>query len=86
MAFLAAVKRPAELTSEAREVLGVPDTRSGRSSLIRAARSLEARGLIRITSVPSPNGGRAKLAIEIVDGAERELTAAELNQARGDYG
>lgn len=86
LAIITVAKRPVELTSEVREWMGEPNTKSQKSSLIRAARSLEQRGLIRIYAIPHGGGGRARLIAMANEGAAGECTAAELQRARDLYG
>jgi hypothetical protein len=54
-------------------------------SLIRAARSLERRGLVKVERTPEPRGGWGKILVSALDGAECELTGADLQRARGAY-
>jgi hypothetical protein len=83
LALLVVAKRPLDLVSEATEILGEEDSRSARVSLIRAARSLERRGLVMIERTSDPRGGWGKIIVSAREGAEGELTAPELQRARG---
>jgi hypothetical protein len=82
LALLVVAKRPLDLMGEATEILGEPDSRSARVSLIRAARSLERRGLVKVERDPVRRGGWGRILVSAVDGAEGELTGADLQRAR----
>jgi hypothetical protein len=85
LSLLVVAKRPLDLIGEATEILGETDTRSARVSLIRAARSLERRGLVKVERIPDPRGGWGKILVSALGGAEGELTGADLQRARGAY-
>ena len=83
LALLVVAKHPVDLMGEATEILGEPDTRSARVSLRRAARSLERRGLVKVERTPDAKGGWGKMLVSALNGAEGELTGADLQRARG---
>jgi hypothetical protein len=85
LALLVLAKRPLDLMDEATEILDEANTRSAKVSLIRAARSLERRGLVKVERTPEPRGGWGKILVSALDGAECELTGADLQRARGAY-
>lgn len=82
LALLVVAKRPVDLTGEAAVILGEQGTRSGRVSLLSAARSLERRGLVTVEREPVPRGGWGKVLVSARDGAAGELTGGDLQRAR----
>lgn len=82
LALLVVSKRPIDITSEASVILGAPDTRSARVSLLQAVRSLERRGLVTIDTEPDPRGGWGRILATARPGAEGELTGTDLQRAR----
>ena len=81
LALLVVSKRPLDVTGEASVILGEPDTRSARVSLLQAVRSLERRGLVTIETEPNPHGGWGRILATARAGAEGELTGADLHRA-----
>jgi hypothetical protein len=83
LALLVVSKRPLDVTGEASVILGGPDTRSARVSLLDAVRSLERRGLVEVERAPDPRGGWGKVVVAARPGAAGELTGANVQRARG---
>ena len=81
LALLVVSKKPLEV-GEAAVILGEPDTRSARVTMFQSVRSLERRGLVTIDKVPEPRGGWPRMLLSARPGAEGELTAPDLWQAR----
>lgn len=81
LALLVVSKKPLDV-NEARIILGESDTRSARVSMLQSVRSLERRGLITITKIPEHRGGWPKMILSARAGADGELTAPDLWQAR----
>jgi hypothetical protein len=81
LALLVVSRRPLDVTGEAAHILGEPDTRSARTSLLDAVRSLEQRGLVTVERVPRTGGGWGKVLVAAREGAIGELTAADLQRA-----
>jgi hypothetical protein len=63
LALLVVADRPLDVTGEAALILGEPDTRSARVSLLEAVRALERRGLVETERAPRPEGGWGKLLV-----------------------
>ena len=82
LALLVVSKQPLDVTGEASVILGEPDTRSARVSLLDSVRSLERRGLVTVERVPDPRGGWGKILVSAREGAAGELTGADLQRAR----
>ena len=72
MALLLVAGRPLDVTGETAVILGEPDTRSARVSMLEAVRALERRGLVELERAPSPNGGWGRLLVSARPAA-REL-------------
>lgn len=81
LALLVVSKKPLDV-AEAAVILGDPDTRSARVSMLASVRSLERRGLITIEKTPDPRGGWPRMLLTARAGAGGELTAPEIWQAR----
>lgn len=82
LALLVVSKRPLDVTGEAAVILGEPDTRSARVSLLESVRSLERRGLVTVDRADAPRGGWGRVLVSARDGAAGELTATDLQRAR----
>jgi hypothetical protein len=81
LALLVVSKKPLDV-GEAAVILGEPETRSARVSMLESVRGLERRGLITIEKVPEPRGGWPRMLLSARAGADGELTAPDLWQAR----
>lgn len=82
LAILVVARRPLDVTGELGPMLGEPESKSGRASLLRAVRLLESRGLVALQHRPAPRGGWPRLLASARPGAEGELLARDLQQAR----
>lgn len=79
LAFLVEANRPLDVTRELAPMLALPNTKSMRVSLLRAARSLEQRGLVRLSRSTHPD--RRGVLAEATNGASGELLARDLQRA-----
>jgi hypothetical protein len=79
LATLVVAKRPLDVTRELGPLVGMPETDSGRRSLLRAVRLLAQRGLVEITRQPA-QGWPAVLA-QAAPGAIGELRAPDWQRA-----
>ena len=79
LATLVVAKRPLDVTRELGPLIGMPQTESGRRSLLRAVRSLAERGLVAITR--APRQGWPAVLVEAGPHAYGELLPADWQRA-----
>jgi hypothetical protein len=84
LALLVVSKRPIDVTGEAAVILGDPDTRSARVSLLDSVRSLERRGLVTVERTPDPRGGWGRVVVAARDDPLGDLGGGELHHRRRD--
>lgn len=83
LSILVISKRPLDVTGDLLPMMGLPDTRSRRVSLLHAARSLEQRGLVRLSRSEGERGWGRVLA-EANEGANGMLRPRDVQQAKAN--